>query len=57
MFVYQMWISGPSGSVLTISYIFNEAFDNQVEGCDDEQFEIRPGSGSVLTSPASTFLT
>ena len=35
--------------------IFKEVFENQVEGCHDEQFEIRPGeefSGSVLTSPA-----
>jgi hypothetical protein len=34
---------------------FKEVFEDQVEGCDDEQFEIRPGnepSGSVLTSPA-----
>ena len=36
-----MWISGPSGYVLTISDIFNDAFEDQVEGCDDEQFEIR----------------
>jgi hypothetical protein len=35
--------------------IFKEVFEDQVDGCDDEQFEIRPGeefSGSVLTSPA-----
>ena len=39
---------------------FKEAFEGQVEGCDDEQYEIRPGeesSGSVLTSPSSTFST
>ena len=41
-----MWISGPSGYVLTISDIFNEAFEDQVEGCDDEQFKIRSGQES-----------
>ena len=35
-----MWIPGPSGYVLTISHIFNEAFEDHVEGCDDEQFDI-----------------
>ena len=25
---------------------FKEAFEDQVEGCDDEQFEIRPGQES-----------
>ena len=39
---------------------FKEAFEDHVEGCDDEQFEIRPceeSSGSVLISSASTFST
>ena len=26
--------------------IFKEALEDQVEGCDDEQFEIRPGQES-----------